>query len=115
MVPLEGSQAGNCFTRGHTVIAGIATDDRVRESLETEVVVRVLHELPKPVTIVSEPLIGSVGPLGVLSLAFVAQPEPNEPDLRFLSTLAGLTAQAMERAQVFEHEREALRDAGGRT
>jgi GAF domain-containing protein/anti-sigma regulatory factor (Ser/Thr protein kinase) len=70
-----------------------------------------LHELPKPVTIVSEPLIGSVGPLGVLSLAFVAQPEPNEPDLRFLSTLAGLTAQAMERAQVFEHEREALRDA----
>jgi GAF domain-containing protein/anti-sigma regulatory factor (Ser/Thr protein kinase) len=111
MVPLEGSQAGDCFTRGHTVIAGIATDDRVRESLETEVVARVLHELPKPVTIVSEPLIGSVGPLGVLSLAFVAQPEPNEPDLRFLSTLAGLTAQAMERAQMFEHEREALRDA----
>ena len=72
---------------------------------------RVLRELPKPVTIVSEPLIGSVGPLGVLSLAFVGQPEPNEPDLRFLSTLAGLTAQALERAQVFEHEREALRDA----
>ena len=40
-----------------------------------------------------------------------AQPEPSEPDLRFLSTLAGLTAQALERAQVFEHEREALRDA----
>ena len=67
--------------------------------------------LPKPVTIVSEPLIGSAGPLGVLSLAFVAQPEPSEPDLRFLSTLAGLTAQALERAQVFEHERDALRDA----
>ncbi len=83
----------------------------MRETLETEVVARVLHELPKPVTIVSEPLIGSVGPLGVLSLAFVEQPEPNEPDLRFLSTLAGLTAQALERAQVFEHEREALRDA----
>ena len=83
----------------------------MRENLETEIVARVLHELPKPVTIVSEPLIGSVGPLGVLSLAFVGQPEPNEPDLRFLSTLAGLTAQALERAQVFEHEREALRDA----
>ena len=62
-------------------------------------------------TIVSEPLVGSVGPLGVLSLAFVALPEPSEPDLRFLSTLAGLTAQALERAQMFEHEREALRDA----
>ena len=59
----------------------------------------------------TEPLIGSVGPLGVLSLAFVAQSEPSEPDLRFLSTLAGLTAQALERAQVFEHEREALRAA----
>ena len=94
-----------------TVLAAIAGDQEVRENLETEIVARVLHELPKPVTIVSEPLIGSVGPLGVLSLAFVGQPEPSEPDLRFLSTLAGLTAQALERAQVFEHEREALRDA----
>ena len=111
MVPIEGSQAGACFRRGHTVAAGIAADDRVRENLETEIVARVLRELPKPVTIVSEPLIGSVGPLGVLSLAFVGQPEPNETDLRFLSTLAGLTAQALERAQLFEHEREALRDA----
>jgi GAF domain-containing protein/anti-sigma regulatory factor (Ser/Thr protein kinase) len=111
MVPIEGSQAGVCFTRGQTVAAGILADDRVRENLETEIVARVLHELPKPVTIVSEPLIGSLGPLGVLSLAFVGQAEPNEPDLRFLSTLAGLTAQALERAQVFEHEREALRDA----
>ena len=62
-------------------------------------------------TVVTEPLVGSVGPLGVLSLAFVASAEPSEPDLRFLSTLAGLTAQALERAQVFEHEREALRAA----
>ena len=111
MVPLQGSHAGASLTRGRTVIAGIADDSDVHENLETEIVARVLHELPKPVTIVSEPLIGSVGPLGVLSLAFVAQPEPSEPDLRFLSTLAGLTAQALERAQVFEHEREALRDA----
>jgi GAF domain-containing protein/anti-sigma regulatory factor (Ser/Thr protein kinase) len=111
MVPLQGSAAGACFTRGVTVMAGIADDREVRENLETEIVARVLHEFPKPVTIVSEPLIGSVGPLGVLSLAFVGQPEPSEPDLRFLSTLAGLTAQALERAQVFEHEREALRDA----
>ncbi len=111
LVPLHGSHAGTCLTRGLTVMAGIASDQDVRENLEAEIVARVLHELPKPVTIVSEPLIGSSGPLGVLSLAFVSQPEPSEPDLRFLTTLAGLTAQALERAQVFEHEREALRDA----
>ena len=69
------------------------------------------RELGQPVTVVTEPLIGSVGPLGVLSLAFVGQSEPSEPDLRFLSTLAGLTAQALERAQVFEQERDALRAA----
>ena len=111
MVPLEGSQAGLCFTHSRTGVAGVAGEDDVREDVAVEIVARVLRELPKPVTIVSEPLIGSAGPLGVLSLAFVAQPELSEPDLRFLSTLAGLTAQALERAQVFEHEREALRDA----
>jgi GAF domain-containing protein/anti-sigma regulatory factor (Ser/Thr protein kinase) len=76
-----------------------------------EVVPRVIEELAEPVKIVSEPLVGSMGPLGVLTLAFVAHPELTEPELRFLSTLAGLTAQALERAQVFEHEREALRAA----
>ena len=82
--------------------------DEPSEEVAAEIVPRVLHELSRPVTIVTEPLVGSVGPLGVLSLAFMAQPEPSEPDLRFLSTLAGLTAQALERAQLFEHEREAL-------
>ena len=109
-VPLEGSHTGACFTHARTGVASVADDD-VRDDVAVEIVARVLRELPKPVTIVSEPLIGSAGPLGVLSLAFVAQPEPSEPDLRFLSTLAGLTAQALERAQVFEHERDALRDA----
>jgi GAF domain-containing protein/anti-sigma regulatory factor (Ser/Thr protein kinase) len=111
VVPVEGSHAGTSFVRGRTVFAGIADDDAVGSDVADELVLRILHELPKPVTIVSEPLIGSVGPLGVLSLAFTAQPELSDPDLRFLSTLAGLTAQALERAQVFEHEREALRDA----
>ena len=111
VVPVEGSHAGICFARGRTVITGIADDDTVGADVADELVLRILHELPKPVTIVSEPLIGSVGPLGVLSLAFTAQPELSDPDLRYLSTLAGLTAQALERAQVFEHEREALRDA----
>jgi GAF domain-containing protein/anti-sigma regulatory factor (Ser/Thr protein kinase) len=110
-VPLDGSHTGTCFTHGRTGVASIAAEDGVREDVAVEIVARVLRELPRPVTIVSEPLIGSAGPLGVLSLAFVAQPEPSEPDLRFLSTLAGLTAQALERAQVFEHERDALRDA----
>ena len=41
----------------------------------------------------------------------MASPEPSEPELRFLSTLAGLTAQALERAQLFEQERQARREA----
>ena len=92
-----------------TVIVTIDGEgDEPSEEVAAELVPRVLHELSRPVTIVTEPLVGSVGPLGVLSLAFIAQPEPSEPELRFLSTLAGLTAQALERAQLFEHEREAL-------
>jgi GAF domain-containing protein/anti-sigma regulatory factor (Ser/Thr protein kinase) len=110
-LPFDGSHAGTCFSAGHTVVVTIGADEPIAEDMAMELVPRVLHELPKPVTVVSEPLVGSIGPLGVLSLAFVAQPEPSEPDLRFLSTLAGLSAQALERAQVFEHEREALRDA----
>ncbi len=109
-MPVEDTNAGACFTRGRTVVVTIDGGES-GEDVAAEVVPRVLDELAQPVTIVTEPLVGSVGPLGVLSLAFVAQPEPSEPDLRFLSTLAGLTAQALERAQVFEHEREALRDA----
>ncbi len=130
MVPVEGSRAGVCFSHGLTEVVHVANDQAAEEEpggtdedeqagitselghdVEVEIVTRVLAELPEPVTIVSEPLIGSGGPLGVLSLAFAAQPEPSEPELRFLSTLAGLTAQALERAQVFEHEREALRAA----
>jgi GAF domain-containing protein/anti-sigma regulatory factor (Ser/Thr protein kinase) len=112
MVPVDGSTAGSCFERGRTVMLTIGHDgDEPGREVAAELVPRVLHELAQPVTIVTEPLVGSVGPLGVLSLAFVARPEPSEPDLRFLSTLAGLTAQALERAQLFEHEREALRAA----
>ncbi len=135
MVPIEGSRAGACISLGLTQIVHIAAGQKVGEpsgatgtatdgtgkpagasselapDVEVEVVRRALAQLPTPVTIVTEPLIGSSGPLGVLSLAFAAQPEPGEPELRFLSTLAGLTAQAFERAEVFEHEREALRAA----
>jgi hypothetical protein len=79
--------------------------------MSPEVVPQAMVELGEPVTIVTEALVGSAGPLGVLALAFVASPEPSEPELRFLSTLAGLTAQALERAQLFEQERQARRDA----
>ena len=111
MVPVDGSHAGSCFARGRTDVATIDAGGATADDMATEVMPRVLRDLAEPVTVVTEPLVGSVGPLGVLSLAFVAQAEPSEPDLRFLSTLAGLTAQALERAQVFEHEREALRAA----
>jgi GAF domain-containing protein/anti-sigma regulatory factor (Ser/Thr protein kinase) len=111
MVPVDEGNAGMCFSRATTVVGTIESAEKLGSELAAEVVPRVLEELAEPVTIVSEPLVGSVGPLGVLSLAFVKHPELSEPDLRFLSTLAGLTAQALERAQVFEHEREALRAA----
>ena len=88
MVPVDGSRAGSCFTQGRTDVATVGADDASAEDMTAEVVARVLRELPRPVTIVTEPLLGSVGPLGVLSLAFVAHAEPTEPDLRFLSTLA---------------------------
>ena len=109
MVPVDESHAGGAFLRGRTDVITLGAVADLPQDIAVEVVPRLLEELADPVTIVTEPLIGSIGPLGVLSLAFVGQPEPSEPDLRFLSTLAGLTAQALERAQVFEHEREALR------
>jgi GAF domain-containing protein/anti-sigma regulatory factor (Ser/Thr protein kinase) len=106
MVPVDGSRAGSCFAQGRTEVVTVDADGRTVD-MAAEVAPRVLRDLAQPVTVVTEPLVGSGGPLGVLSLALVAQAEPGEPDLRFLSTLAGLTAQALERAQVFEQEREA--------
>ena len=54
---------------------------------------------------------GQCRPAGRSRPRLRGRPEPSEPELRFLSTLAGLTAQALERAQLFEQERQALRDA----
>jgi serine phosphatase RsbU (regulator of sigma subunit)/transcriptional regulator with GAF, ATPase, and Fis domain/anti-sigma regulatory factor (Ser/Thr protein kinase) len=109
-VPMDHSLSGASFTSGRTIVTTLAaTVDGDGESPEMEL--RAMVELGQPVTIVAEPLMGSAGPLGVLSLAFVARPEPSEPELRFLSTLAGLTAQALERAQLFEQERQARREA----
>jgi GAF domain-containing protein/anti-sigma regulatory factor (Ser/Thr protein kinase) len=110
-VPAEGGHAGSCFRRATTVVATVEAGQTPSDDVAADVVPRVLDDLGESVKIVSEPLVGSMGPLGVLSLAFVAHPDLSEPELHFMSTLAGLTAQALERAQVFEHEREALRAA----
>jgi GAF domain-containing protein/anti-sigma regulatory factor (Ser/Thr protein kinase) len=110
-VPVDGTPSGTCFTGGRTTVTLLGSAEPLRDETVAEVVPRALAELAEPVTIVAEPLMGSVGPLGVLSLAFVARTAPDETELRFLSTLASLTAQALERAQVFEHERQALREA----
>jgi anti-sigma regulatory factor (Ser/Thr protein kinase) len=106
-VPIGTTASGVSFSQGHTVVATVADGDPVVE----EVVPGVLAELADPVIIVSEPLVGSMGTLGVLTLALVSRTDPGEPERRFLATLAGLTAQALERAQLLEHERQALRDA----
>ena len=111
--PWTAAHAGACFTRGRTVMATI---DGGRGGRTTTWPRRSCPgcwpSFAEPVTIVTEPLVGQRRARSACCrLAFVAQPEPSEPDLRFLSTLAGLTAQALERAQLFEHEREALRAA----
>ncbi|HEY2214041.1 MAG TPA: GAF domain-containing protein, partial [Acidimicrobiales bacterium] len=110
-VPVERTPSGAAFAQGRTVTTTLGAAEFVDDDLSYEVVPRVVSDLDQPVTIIAEPLNGSVGPLGVLVLAFMSQPEPAEVELRFLATLAGLTAQALERAQLFEQERQALRDA----
>jgi len=111
LVPIDGTGSGSTFTSGRTVVSTIGAQANADAAPSPEIVSRVMAELGQPVTLVSEALMGSGGPLGVLTFAFVAQAEPSEPELRFLSTLAGLTAQALERAQLFEQERYALREA----
>jgi GAF domain-containing protein len=111
LVPIDRSPSGSSFSSGRTVITTLAAPVNTEAELSPEIVPGAMVELGEPVTLVSEALKGSVGSLGVLTLAFVGRPEPSEPELRFLSTLAGLTAQALERAQLFEQERQALREA----
>ena len=114
VVPVEHSQAGSTFTSGRTLVTTLRVDGLDKASLaelSPEIVAPVLAALGEAVVVVSEALVGTVGPLGVLTLALVGRPEPSESELRFLSTLAGLTAQALERAQLFEQERQALRAA----
>ena len=109
-VPLEWTDAGTCFVEGRATVTTVTPADEAAAE-NVELVPGVVEEMATAVTIVNEPLVGSVGPLGVLSMAFVDRPEPGQLDLRFLANLAGLTTQAFERAQVFEHERAARRDA----
>jgi GAF domain-containing protein/anti-sigma regulatory factor (Ser/Thr protein kinase) len=111
VIPVEGSPSGSTLTTGRTIVTTLGVGAGTDGSLSPEIVGRAMDQLGQAVTIVTEPLMGSAGPLGVLTLAFVDRPEPSESELRFLSTLAGLTAQALERAQLFEQERHALRAA----
>jgi serine phosphatase RsbU (regulator of sigma subunit)/anti-sigma regulatory factor (Ser/Thr protein kinase) len=111
LVPLEHSPSGSTFTSGRTIVTTLGPSLDVDTPMSPELIPEAMVQIGAPVTIVTEALVGSAGPLGVLALAFVAGPEPSEPELRFLSTLAGLTAQALERAQLFEQERQARRDA----
>jgi GAF domain-containing protein len=111
LVPIDRTPSGSSFSSGRSVITTLVAPANAESDLSPEMVPGAMAELGEPVTLVSENLKGSVGSLGVLTLAFVGRPEPSEPELRFLSTLAGLTAQALERAQLFEQERQALREA----
>jgi GAF domain-containing protein len=109
-VPVAHTPSGSTFMTGRTVITTQGAAD-IAADRAPEIVPGSVTEWGEPVTLVTEALMGSAGSLGVLILAFVGRPEPSEPELRYLSTLAGLTAQALERAQLFEQERQALRAA----
>ncbi len=109
-VGMHSTVSGAAYASNRTVIVTLGGYDRDDPAAE-EVVAPAMAHLGRPITMVAQPLTGNVGTLGVLVFAFVARLEPNDPELRFLSTLAGLTAQALERAQLFEQERQALRDA----
>jgi GAF domain-containing protein len=111
LVPVEHTPSGSTFSSGRTGVTLVMASQEIETDLAAEIVPRVVTELTEPVAIVTEALVGSVGALGVLAFAFVGRPELSEPELGFLATLAGLTAQALERAQLFEQERQALRDA----
>jgi GAF domain-containing protein len=110
-VSLDNSISGAAFASSRTVIVTLGTSGQQDPDTSEEVDSRALADDNPPLTFVAEPLTGNVGPLGVLVFAFVAQLEPSDPELRFISTLAGLTSQALERAQLFELERLALHDA----
>jgi GAF domain-containing protein len=103
--------SGVAFSTGRTAVVSMAAAEPPDPTLAGEVDPVAVALLNQDLTVVAEPLIGNVGALGVLVFAFVGQLDPSDPELRFVSTLAGLTAQALERAQLFEQERQALHDA----
>ena len=113
MVPVDGSHGGLVLlARPHGRGDASTPTGRPGEDIAAEIVPRVLHELSRAGhdrhrAAHRERRARSAS----CPWPSWPSPEPSEPDLRFLSTLAGLTAQALERAQVFEHEREALRAA----
>ncbi|MGO8863384.1 MAG: SpoIIE family protein phosphatase [Acidimicrobiales bacterium] len=110
-IPVDGTPSGSAFAGGRTVMTTLEATQAGGADLRAELEPSAAQEVGEPVTVVMEALMGSAGPLGVLAFAFVARPEPSESELHFLATLAGLTAQALERAQLFEQERSALRKA----
>ena len=109
-VQMQSSVSGAAFTSNRSVVVTLG-DSGPPDPVSEEVDPEALTDPGQPITIVAEPLTGNAGTLGVLVFAFVSHLEPSDPDLRFLSTLAGVTSQALERSQLFEQERRALRDA----
>ncbi len=117
-VPLERTLSGEALRRRSTaaaVLGGVRIGPVQAQGDLDALIAGELDPQTAPVdhavTVVAEPLTGNAGPLGVLVFCYMSQHEPNDPERRFLATLAGLTAQALERAQLFEQERQALHDA----
>jgi GAF domain-containing protein/anti-sigma regulatory factor (Ser/Thr protein kinase) len=106
-----GTVSGTAMTSGRTSIVTLGPADFGDPALALELDHESIRDHAQPLTLVAEPLSGAVGPLGVLVFAFVNGGEPGDREIRFLNALAGLTSQALGRAQLYEQERQALRDA----
>jgi GAF domain-containing protein/anti-sigma regulatory factor (Ser/Thr protein kinase) len=110
-IPRHGTLSGAALTAARRVAVTLGNTARPHSDLALEVDHQAVAHLDETLTFVAEPLTGNLGPLGVLIFAFASAHAPDASGLRFLSALAGLASQALERAQLFEQERQALREA----
>ena len=105
-----GTVSGAAMTSGRTSIVSLAPTDFGDPALALELDHEGALDRSGPLTLMAEPLTGNLGPLGVLVFAFVEGGEPGDRG-SIPQRVAGLTSQALGRAQLFEQERQALRDA----
>ncbi len=106
-LPVEGTPQGQVFRTGAAMV--LHQGDPVAERFGW---LRSRDEDYKDIaSVVMEPLSGNHSVLGVLAISFGSNHEFTDSERRFLKTMVGLSAQALERAQLLEQEQQARADA----